>query len=93
MLDLVDNLLVANITSGNNDDVFTVVVSSVVISQILNTKSTDVVAISLDWLAHHMLSVHVEVSILNSSLLILSVVLFMFLSSLYLELLKFSWIQ
>lgn len=93
MLNLVHNLLVANITSGNDNDVFTVIVGSMEISELLNTDGADVVAVSLNRLTHHVLSEGVEVSVFEESLFISGVVLLMLIGNLNLELLKLGSVQ
>ena len=57
-----------DVTRTDNDDVVTEVVSGVEISQVVSTEGLEVVAVSLDGLSHHVLSVDVEVSVLDGGL-------------------------
>lgn len=56
LLDSLDNLVVGNITSGNNDDVISEVVGSVVVSQVINTQLGGQISISFNWLSQHVFS-------------------------------------
>jgi hypothetical protein len=76
LLDSLDNLVVGNITSGNNDDVISEVVGSVVVSQVINTQLGGQISISFNWLSEHVLSEWVEMSIFKSGLNISVVIIF-----------------
>jgi len=56
LFDSLDNLVVGNITSGNNDDVISEVVGSVVVSQVINTQLGGQISISFNWLSQHVFS-------------------------------------
>lgn len=56
LLDSLDNLVVGNFTSGNNDDVISEVVGSVIVSQVINTQLGGQISISFNWLSQHVFS-------------------------------------
>lgn len=93
LLNLLDDLAVVDLTSGNDDDVVTVVVGSVVISEHVDADLLSDVSVALDWLTDHVLSVDVEVAVLNSGLVIASVVRLMLGRDLLLGELKLSGVQ
>jgi len=76
-----DKLIMVDVTSTNNNDVVTEVVSGVEITKVISWNSLDVIAVSLDGLAHHVLSVNVEMAVLKSSFHIAVVVVIMLLSN------------
>jgi hypothetical protein len=53
----VNDLGVVDITGGNDDDVLTNVVSSIVVSEVIGTEGLSKISISFDWLSHHVFSV------------------------------------
>jgi len=89
----VNDLSVVDITSGDNDDVLTNVVSSMVVSEVIGTKGLSKISISFNWLSHHVFSVGVEVGIFKSGLGISVMVILVFLGNLLLEEFKLSWVE
>ena len=89
----INDLGVVDITSSDNNDVFTNVVSSVVVSEVIGTKGLSKISITFNWLSHHVLSVGVEMSVLKSGLGISVVVILVFLGNLLLEEFKLSWVE
>ena len=89
----VNNLGMVNITGGNDDDVLTNVVSSVVVSEVIGTKGLGKISISFDWLSHHVLSVGVEVGVLKSGLRISVMVILVFLANLFLKEFKLGGVE
>jgi hypothetical protein len=62
------DFFVGNITSGNNNNIFSVIVSTSVIHQMVKLEISNLISITFDWLSHHVLSVDIEVGILKSGL-------------------------
>lgn len=93
MLNGVNDLLVVNITSSDNNNVLTSVVGGVVVSKVVNSKSMSEISVSLDWLSHHVLSERVEVSVLKSGFRESIVVILVFLANLLFKELKFSSVE
>ena len=90
---MVNNLIVAHITSSNNYDVLTIVVGSVVVSQNLGTKVSNLISITLNWLSHLMLSINIEVGILNGDFLVVVETGLMIIRHFDLKLLNFCWVH
>lgn len=82
-----------NVTSTDNDDVVTEVVSCVEISQVVSTEGLEVITVSLDGLSHHVLSVNIVVSILDSGLEVSLSGTFVLLANLFLDELKLISIE
>jgi len=80
-----NDLLVVDITCGNDDDIITVVVGSVEVTNVINLNCVGEVTISLNWLSKHVLSERVKVSVFQQGGVILIVVVFMFLADLILH--------
>ena len=59
----------------------------------LDAKSADIVTVTLDWLAHHVLSEDIEVSIFEGSLLVSGVTLLVLVGNFDLELLELSGVE
>lgn len=74
LLNLLDDLGVVHITSGNDDDVVTEVVGGVELSEVISGNLLEHISITLDRLADHMISETVEVSVLESRLFVSGVV-------------------
>jgi hypothetical protein len=72
---------VVNVTSTNNNDVIAKVVSGVEITKVIGGNSLNIIAVSLNGLSHHVLSVNVEVAVLKGGLHVAVVVVFMLLSN------------
>jgi len=92
-LDGFDNLIVGNVTSGNDDHIVSVVVGSVEVSQVVNTEGAGEISISLDWLSQHVFSERVEVSVFKSSFNISVVIIFMLHADLVLNELELSRVK
>lgn len=90
---MVNNLIVAHITSGNNDDVLTIVVGSVVVSKNLGTEVSNLISITLNWLSHLMFSINIEVGILNGDFLVVVETGLVFIRNFNLKLFNFCWVQ
>lgn len=90
---MVNNLIVAHITSSNNDDVLTIVVGSVVVSKNLGTEVSNLISITLNWLSHLMLSINIEVGILNGDFLVVVETGLVFIRNFDLKLFNFCWVQ
>ena len=78
-----------DVTSTNNNDVITEVVGGVEVAKVINRNLLDVVAVSLNWLAHHVLSVNIEMAVLKGSFHAAVVVVVVLLSDLLLNELEF----
>ena len=68
LLNKVNELLVLDCTRADNNEVLTEVVALMVVNDHIAGDHADVVDISKNWLAHHMLSVDVVVDILHECL-------------------------
>lgn len=90
VLNGIDDLVVGNVTSSNNDDVVTIVVGGVVVSDVIGTEGLSQISVTLDWLTEHVLSVGVEVDVLEGSFNISIVVVLVFHADLILDELEFS---
>lgn len=90
---MVNNLIVAHITSSNNDDVLTIVVGSVVVSKNLGTEVSNLISITLNWLSHLMFSINIEVGILNGDFLVVVETGLVFIRNFDLKLFNFCWVQ
>lgn len=90
---MVNDLIVVHITSGNNNEIFTIVVSGVVISKDFSTEVSNLISISLDWLSNLMLSVDIEVRVLHGDFFIVVEAGFVLIRHFDLKLFNFSWIQ
>jgi len=93
LVNLIDESLVVNITSTNNNDVVTVIVGSVVVSEGISVQVLDLVAVTLDRLTHHVLSVDIEVNILQGGLFVSSVVGLEVFAQFLLEKFEFTGIE
>lgn len=82
-----------HITSGNNDDVLTIVVGSVVVSKNLGTEVSNLISITLNWLSHLMFSINIEVGILNGDFLVVVETGLVFIRNFDLKLFNFCWVQ
>lgn len=67
---MVDKLLVTDVTSSDNDEVVTEVVSSLKCVKVVNREVSKVVSVTFDRLAEHVVTVSVEVGVFNSGVLI-----------------------
>jgi hypothetical protein len=79
LLSEVDQLLVVHGASADDDHVVSEVVGSLEVGDMFTCKLADVVNVTEDWLAHHVLSVDVIVDVLHQSLLRILVSCFKFL--------------
>jgi len=93
LLNGIDDLIVVNITSGNDDHVITVIVGSLVILQHTGSDGVGHISISLDWLSKHVLSEGVEVSVFEGGLLESVVVVFVLHADLILNKLKLGRVK
>jgi len=53
----IDDLSVIDVTGGDDDDVLTNEISSVVVSEVIGSEGVSKISISFDWLTHHVFSV------------------------------------
>jgi hypothetical protein len=90
---LSDEFIMVDVTSTNNNDVITEVVGGVEVAKVINRNLLDVVAVSLNWLAHHVLSVNIEMAVLKGSFHVAVVVVVVLLSDLLLNELEFVRIK
>lgn len=79
-----------DVTRTNDDHVVTVVVGSTVVLKVINSEAWELISLTLDWLTEHVISVGVEVSILQSGVLQIGVGVLVISSELLLEDLKLS---
>jgi len=93
VLHLLDELVMDDVAGTNNDNVVTVPVGGAVLLQIVDGKVSEVVSVTLDRLAHHMVSVGVVMAVLNSGGLEFLAVGSMLGGDLLLALLKLSGIE
>jgi len=82
-----------DVASTNNNDVITEVVGGVEVAKVVSRNLLDVVAVSLNGLAHHVLSVYIEMAVLNGSFQVAVVVVFVLLSNLLLNELEFVGVK
>ena len=82
-----------DVTSTYNNDVITEVVGGVEVAKVVSRNLLDVVAISLNGLAHHVLSVNIEMAVLNGCFQVAVVVVFVLLSNLLLNELEFVGVK
>lgn len=78
-----------DVASTNYNDVITEVVGGMEVAKVINSDLLNVIAVSFNGLAHHVLSVNIEMTVFKGSLHIAVVVVFVFLSNLLLNELKF----
>jgi hypothetical protein len=88
VLNLVNELVVVNVTSTNNNDVVSNVVRSVEVANVVNSQGLENITVSLNGLAEHVLTVDVEVRVLNGRFKVSLVVLLVLIS--YLKLGSFE---
>lgn len=93
LLDLLDDGLVVNITSGDDDDVVSNVVSSSILSDGVGVNLWNVVEVTLLWLTKVVVSEGVEVSIFNRGFLVLLVHVLKFVDHILLSKLELSIID
>lgn len=74
VVNLIDELVVVDVTSTNNNEVVTVVVGGLEGVQVINREAGKVVSITLNRLTQHVVTVGVEVSVFKSSSLHVHVV-------------------
>ena len=82
-----------HISCGDYYDILSIVVGSVIVSQLVDSKSSNKVSITLDWLAHHVLSIDIVVRVFKSKLLESGMVCFELVSNFNLQLFKLRWVQ
>jgi len=80
-----DELVVVEVADTSHNDVVTEVVGGVEVSQVVDSEGLEDISVSLDGLAHHMLSVDVEVSVLNGGLEVAVAAVFVLFSDLLLN--------
>lgn len=85
LFDEVDELLVVDFTDSDNDEVISVVVVSVEILDVVKGNVLQVISLTSDGLAHHVVSESIEMSVLHQSALVLSVVVLMELRNFFLD--------
>lgn len=85
LLNLLDDLSVVDVSGGNDDKVVTVVVGGVVLSEVVGANLLEHISITLNRLTDNVISETVEVSVLESRLLVSSVVLLVLGADLFLE--------
>jgi hypothetical protein len=93
LLNGVNDGVVGHITGGDDDHVVTVVVGSVVVSEVIHSQGAGEISITLDWLSKHVLSERIEVSVFKSGLLEPIVVVLMLHADLILDELKLSRVK
>lgn len=74
ILNLVHELVVVNVAGTNDDDVVAIVVRGMEVADVVNGQALEHIAVTLDRLADHVLSVDVEVGVLNCGLKVALVV-------------------
>lgn len=74
-----------DVASTNNNNVITEVVSCVEIAEVISRDVLEVVTVTLDGLAHHVLSVYVKMTVLKSGFHIAVVVVLVLLSNFFLN--------
>ena len=82
-----------DVSSTNNNNVITEVVSSVEIAEVVSRDVLEVVTVSLDGLTHHVLSVNVVMAVLKSCFHIAVVVVLVLLSNFLLNELELVGIE
>jgi len=90
---LINELIVADFTGGNNNHVLTIVIGSVVISKDLSTKVSYLISITLDWLSNLMFSVNIEVGIFHGHFFVVVETGFVLIRHFDLKLFNFCWVQ
>jgi len=80
LLGSINDLLVGDVTSGDDGDVISIVVGGVEVSDVIERDGLGEISVSLDWLSEHVLSKGVEMNVLESGLLKPVVVVLMLLS-------------
>jgi len=93
VLNGIDDLVVGYVTCSNNDDVVTVVVGSMVVSEVISSKSLVQISITLDWLTEHMFSEGVEMDVFEGGFNISIVVVLVFHADLIFDKLEFSTVK
>lgn len=92
-LHLLDELVVVDVASGDDDNVVTEPVGGTVVLEIINSQLANDVAVTLNRLAHHVLTIGVEVSVFNGGFLEVGGVHGVFLDQVLLAELKFSGVK
>ena len=93
LVNLLNESLVVEVTSTDNDKVVTVVVAGVVVAESVGVEVLNLIAVTLNRLAHHVLSVHVEVNVLHGGLLVSGVVGLVLVADFLLEELKLGGVE
>lgn len=93
LVDLIHEFLVVNVSSSNNDDIVTEIVSGVEVLDMVNVEVLQLISISLWRLSHLMFSVDVEMDIFQKGLEVSVVIFFVFLTNLLLQEFEFTWVQ
>ena len=93
LVDLVHKFIMVDVSSANDDDVVSEEVGGVEVSEVISSESVEDVSVTLDWLAHHVLSVDVEVSVFNGGLEVSVVVVFMLLVNFFLDKLELVLVE
>ena len=57
----------ADIASSDNNEIVTVVVGSLEGIEVVNSKASKLISVTLDWLTHHVVTVSIVMSVLKSS--------------------------
>lgn len=83
----------ADFSGGDDDDIISIVIGIVEVSNLVYTNSLGKVSVSLLWLSNHVLSEGVEVGVLEGSELILGMVQLVLSADLLFEELKFSSVE
>lgn len=90
---MLDELVVNDVASADDNDVVTVPVGGTILLKVINGQGLEIVGITLDRLAHHVVTVRVVVTVLNGGGLVLSAVVGMLGSDLTLRELELSSIK
>ena len=82
-----------DVASSDNDEVVSEEVSGVEVSEMVSFDEMHIVSVSLGWLAHHVFSVHIEVSVLKEGFLVSVMVVLMLLTDFFLSQFQLIGIQ
>lgn len=93
LLNGINDLVVVDVSSGDDSDVVSIVVGGVEVSDVVKGNGLSQISVTSDWLSEHMLSEAVEVHVLEQSLLVATMVVLVILAHLVLAEFELSRVE
>jgi hypothetical protein len=82
-----------DVACSHNDDVVSEIVGVVEVSDVISSQALELISVTVDWLTKHVLSVNVEMSVIDQSFKVSVVAIFMVLVDFFLDTFKFTSIE